>query len=338
MTAAQDYPRRKTSFLNQTGPFLYFAFGLSVESDWPLPCHTTPQESFANVSLEAGSWDFFALRVPEEWRQPTRRPSFHHLADGSHYLRWRDQFEFHFSADGHTITALSLDSNPESAFRTYMLGHVLAHALLAMGIETIHAANVERDGHAIAVMGDSAFGKSTLTAALLKSGFRLLSDDFMVLRRQETDFFVYPGLPRIKLYEKVAQLAPMGQPGTPMFAHRRPKMVYPVCDAVQTPVPLRAFYALASPKVSANAKGVRIEPLAEREAYLELMKNSFNVTVTRSERLTSQFHWATELAKELPIKRLYYPRVMSVLPEVIEAIKADLYASGLQTTRRNLIG
>ncbi len=236
-------------------------------------------------------------------------------------------FEFHISPDARRITGLSLDGAPDKAFNTYMLGHLLSYALLGMGHETIHAASVVLDGYAIGILGDSARGKSTLAASFLQAGATLLSDDFLVLGREADQYVVYPGFPRIKLYERVSQhLIADRTKGMPMNADHCPKMVYPIPDAVRGPVPLRAFYALTSPKSVGALKRVRIDPLNGREAYLELLENSFNVKVKTPQRLASQFEWATELVKRVPVKRLSYPRVLSVLPKVIEAVKEDLAA------------
>ncbi len=47
----------------------------------------------------------------------------------------------------------------------------------------LHAAVLERNGHAIVLPGDPGAGKSTLTAALALSGYRLLSDEMALIDR-----------------------------------------------------------------------------------------------------------------------------------------------------------
>jgi hypothetical protein len=73
-------------------------------------------------------------------------------------------------------------------------------------------------------------------------------------------------------------------------------------------------------------KQVRIDALTEREAYLAVLENTFNVRVETPQRLASQFEWTTELVKRVPVNRLSYPRVLSILPDVIAAVKDDLAA------------
>lgn len=305
-----------------------FAFGLTIESDWEIPCSPTPHPTFASIRLRSGTEQYFLNHVPAQLRRSDpQRIYFKDLIDGSRYVLWRDVFEFHISADSKLITGRSLDEAPEAAFKTYMLGHLLSTVLLGFGIETLHAAGVVIGGGAVGLLGDSARGKSTLAAAFLKEGHRLLSDDFLVVHETGAGPLAYPGLPRIKLYERVSRhLIRPGQQGTPMNQDHCPKMVYPVDDAFPDPISLRAFYSIASPKAAVGRSGVVIEPLTEREAYLELTGNSFNTSVKTSKRLAAQFEWATALVKAVSVKRLVYPRVLSVLPEVVAAVCEDVKA------------
>lgn len=49
----------------------------------------------------------------------------------------------------------------------------------------LHAAVLERDGRALIMPGDPGAGKSTLTAALMLSGWRLLSDEIALIDRRD---------------------------------------------------------------------------------------------------------------------------------------------------------
>ena len=60
-------------------------------------------------------------------------------------------------------------------------GYALAHAFLQKGGLVIHAAAVELEGTALLVIGPARSGKSTLTAALLACGGRVVSDDALLL-------------------------------------------------------------------------------------------------------------------------------------------------------------
>jgi hypothetical protein len=315
----------KISVLKPSNKFVFYAFGLGIQSDWDIPCSQAPHSTFSSVRLVKSTEKFFAQLVSADLRhRDLKRITLEDLPDGSRYLGWRDIFEFHISADSRTVTGLTLDGAPEAAFKTYMLGHLISYVLLGLGVETLHAASIVIHGEAIGLLGDSARGKSTLSAAFLQAGYSLLTDDFLVLRRSGDDFVAYPGFPRIKLYEQVARhLIAEDHKGTPMTPHRRTKMIYPLAGHSE-PVRLRALYSLASPKTVVGTKDVKLELLNEREAYLDLTENSFNARVKTPQRLASQFQWATQVVKKIPVKRLSYPRVMHILPDVIRTVQEDL--------------
>lgn len=80
--------------------------------------------------------------------------------------------------DGHVI-ALDDEDAEEQAY-----GLVFRAALdLTERFVVLHAAALERDGRALLIAGPSESGKTTLTLALLRRGYRLLSDDFTPLER-----------------------------------------------------------------------------------------------------------------------------------------------------------
>src|SRR5213593_346883 len=132
------------------------------------------------------------------------------LSDRRRYLRWRGLFEFLVAADGRRIVARPLPglARMPRAFETYLLGQVLSFALIARGLEPLHAtAVVVVGGGAVGFLGDCGRGKSTLGAAFLRAGHALLTDDLLVLRAAGYGFRAAPGPPRIKLFAEPAARA-----------------------------------------------------------------------------------------------------------------------------------
>lgn len=73
----------------------------------------------------------------------------------------------------------------ESAIN-FCIGTSILRALI------IHAAVVERDGRAIVMPGYTGSGKSTLTAALISKGWRLLSDEIAIIDLNDGSLLPYP--------------------------------------------------------------------------------------------------------------------------------------------------
>ncbi|KQP22026.1 HprK-related kinase A [Pseudorhodoferax sp. Leaf267] len=93
---------------------------------------------------------------------------------------------------GHLRPQVAFQFDGFEPFKPLPANH--AYALLEWGMNwsmsshghhylLLHAAVLERNGHAIVLPGDPGAGKSTLTAALSLSGYRLLSDEMALIDR-----------------------------------------------------------------------------------------------------------------------------------------------------------
>jgi hypothetical protein len=251
---------------------------------------------------------------------------FHYanLSDGSDFIRWTGSFDFIVSKDGHKINGRSLSDNSIESLQTYLLGQVLSFGMVRQGIEPLHATVVARKGQAVAFMGDCGYGKSTLAAAFLQAGFQILTDDMLIVRKDDLGYNAYPGLPRIKLYPHMAKaLIRDAVSGTPMNP-RTTKLIISLAKdhVVQGPTPLKMFYALQSPDQH-NGK-LTITHLSQGQALIAFVQNTFNTILRGTERLTQQFDKASELSTHVPVKSLSYPREMSMLPKVVDAVLKDI--------------
>jgi hypothetical protein len=248
-----------------------------------------------------------------------------HLGDGALYLRWADLFEFLVAGDGREIVARPLARGSREAFHTFLLGQALSFALIKQGFEPLHATTVAVDGKAVALLGDNGYGKSTLAAAFLQAGHRLVTDDLLNLTENGGGFRAHPGPPRIKLFSEIAEryLAP-SDAGTPMLPLSR-KLVFPLTHAhvSRVSVPLKALYLLAPPN-GVHAKPVNIRTLSRRRAFLKIVRSTFNTVIVGAHRMERQFALATRLAETVPVKVISYSRVLDRLPAVRDAILADL--------------
>lgn len=239
------------------------------------------------------------------------------------YLSWPGLFDFVVSPDGRHVLGRPLASSSVEAFKAYLLSQVLSFSLLKRGIEPIHATVVVVDGHAVGFLGDSGAGKSSLAATFLRSRHRLLTDDLLVLRNKGQDVLAYPGLSRLKLFPEIAFLLLGEATGTPMN-DRTSKLIVPLQPDMfqRSRVPLGALYVLFP---SPTDRGeIKIHALSKRRAFIELTKNTFNPLVTDRDRLRGQFATAAEVSNRVHIGGLSFPRSLSSLPSVRDAILADL--------------
>lgn len=292
----------------------YRLYGLAVRSPLALPC---PRWRGApDVTLLARRGPALAA-VPGE----DRRRWFTHgrLSDGSAHLRWRGLAEFLISRDGSSIDWRPLAPRTQEAFRGHLLTQVLSFSLLARGREPLHASAVTAPGGAIGFLGDCGAGKSSLTAAFLRAGHSLVTDDLLVLRRRKGGYAAEPGMPRIKLFPRVARRLLGGRRSGRRMLPGTQKLVLPVPRglSVSRSLPLHALYLLAT------GPSVRVRPVRPAAALLEVLRDAFNTVWLDPARLARQFQFARAVAGRVPIRRITYPRQLSAIDEVREAILRD---------------
>lgn len=253
---------------------------------------------------------------PHDWFECRR------LADHSTYLRWSKLFEFLISADGRTIDYRRLEHATVESLRTYLLGQVLSFSLLSLGYEPLHATVVVIDGEAVAFLGDCGYGKSTLGAAFLARGFPMLTDDVLALEMRNGRWLAHPGPARVKLFPSVAdKLLARGTGGRLNPDTSKIVLRLGAIESEDRAVPLRALYAL--PKPTRRSARVSVAPMQGQSAFLEIIGAAFNLIQVDRTRLENQFRMATQLVRDVPVRRLAYPRRLSALDAVCRTVIAD---------------
>jgi hypothetical protein len=302
----------------------YGVYGIRLTSDTALDLPPSRGVPLADVEIRSGTRDFFdqaILGVPLE-----RRADWCWLArlpDQGVYVRWIGVGEYLVSADGHKIVWLRASDAPVESFQVYLLGQALSFALLKLSFEPLHGTAVVVAGGAIAILGDSGFGKSTLAAQFLASGASLLTDDLLLLRSMPEGVLAYPGPSRLKLFPNIAErFFPSASEGPPMNPLTE-KQILPMENRHLDPVLLRAIYVLSAPEDMSQASEIRIERLSDRQAFLALGANTFNLLLTDPERLQRQFQDAARWVEKVPIRSLSYPRSLARLPDVQRAVVED---------------
>jgi len=282
------------------------------------------------VRLVRGTKTRFA-RARREARQRSRSDEWFNcrkLGDATTYLRWTGLFEFLISPDGHRIEYRRLERPTPESFTVYLLGQVLSFSLVTLGAEPLHGTAVAIGGKAVAFVGDCGYGKSTIGAALLARGFPVIADDLIALKDCDGAWMTHSGIPRLKLFPAVAKSVLGSTAGAARMNGGTSKLVLPLRpeQTASAIVPLHAIYVLSAPERSGNGRAFRIEiqPLSGRNAFLEVIRAAFNLILVDRERLANQFSFATRLASAIPVRQLTYPRDLSALPAVCDAIFADL--------------
>ncbi|MCX8113648.1 MAG: HprK-related kinase A [Burkholderiaceae bacterium] len=146
----------------------------------------------------------------------------------------------------------------------------------------LHSGVVERHGRAVLLPAMPGAGKSTLAAALSLRGFRLLSDEFGVVRPGDARLLplLRPVALKNESIDVIARLAPDA-----VIGPRFPK-TYKGTVAHLAPAPehVRERHKPAEPALVVFPRfdpgcGVEIEPLSRARAFARLAVNAFNYEV-----------------------------------------------------------
>ncbi len=218
--------------------YVYQSHGLLLLSPFPIP-ELNPtglpltQDNQVEISLTTD---------PEGFPYPHLDHSGYLITAETAILCVPKQIVF-FIAKGRSIQILTHADVEMNLLCAYLVGNVLALLLTQRGYLVLHACSVEIGSKAIAVMGSSGAGKSSLAAALVKAGHRFCNDDLSPLLFQDNQPLLWPGYSQIKLYEEVIQtlrlnhqqLSPLHQCEEKWGYRNRP-------DLCSTALPLRCIY------------------------------------------------------------------------------------------------
>jgi hypothetical protein len=311
----------------------YETYGIRLRSEIDLSFAECVPAGKPDVDLLGESERFFRDASRDAVLRPAECRWYEYalLEDDQIYLKWKGEFEFLVTGDGRRIFFRKLDAGSLESLRFYLLGRALSFAMVRQGYEPIHSSTVVLDGHALAFLGESGFGKSSLAAEFLSAGCRLLTDDLLLVSQRSGRLEAQPGPPRIKLFPWVARqcLGPDAA-GVPMNMWSD-KLVVPLGEDRHSsrPVPLSSFYILRSPHEIGREQGIRIDDVSRRDAFVEMIRYTFNDDLADGDRLKRLFSKSLELAAQVPVKRISYPRELPLLPEVRKQIMAD-FAVGAQ--------
>lgn len=188
--------------------------------------------------------------------------------DGSRWVaRHGGNANTEFDLERRTITVRSDPRAPTDYSALLLAGSGLAHALAADGHPTLHASAVEVGGRAIAFIGPSGRGKTTLAGLLCGAGASMVTDDVLRCAVNGDDAHCFRGSSRLRLRPQAAALAEhLSAPE--LTADGRTSAL-----AELTELPVMPLAALVVPQPSRAAQRVETRRLRGRAAAAELLRS-----------------------------------------------------------------
>lgn len=229
------------------------------------------------------------------------------LLDGGFVYRLPRVGEFLVSRDGLRLQAyVEPDANPD-ILAWFLARGIVPRMLQLRGVPCLHAGAVATEKGIASFLGASGGGKSTVVAALVSRGFRLVGDDVLPVRILDAIPMGGPGLAEVFLYPSTAR-----QLGLRREVRRRMPPATKVAwipSAEQTqrnPMPVRIVYLLrwVHPG-SARSPAARRGPiLSQARAFRALMEGSMWVHSADSASLARAMPAFATIARSVIVRRL----------------------------------
>lgn len=192
----------------------------------------------------------------------------------------------------------------------------------------LHASAVRVNDKAILFCGPSGAGKSTLAAALSRSGYRLITDDFCAVTLTDAGTpMVHPDGRQLKLWAQAIEKLDLEESRGERVRERLEKFYVDPGDAHVEALPLGAVYALreARPPLVAG-----IERPNMADAAVLLRRNAYRPRlVARLNQKVLYFHAAATIANNAGIFNLTRKLDFAAMPEVILSLERHWLEIGL---------
>lgn len=247
------------------------------------------------------------------------KAEFHRQTDGF-LLRFLGEADFAIDADCRRVTGWPVPSVAENHFHSLYCNAVLPLIGDHLGGLFLHGSAVAVGGRAVAFLGQSGDGKTTLAGAFAKAGHPYLTEDVIELVVGAGTYYLQPKASGLRLFADSAAYV-LGN--DPELAEGEEKV--DVADAIalparHTPAPLAAIFLLGSDH---NAP-LAIAQMDQHRAAQQLLPHSFVLDVEDKPRLRGHFSRIMGVACEVSCYSVDYPRDYAELARVVEAIAAEV--------------
>lgn len=237
----------------------------------------------------------------------------------SYMLRFPGNADFDIAFDGGRIRAYPTPGLDSESLEHLYLNQAVPLALSRRGYGVFHGSAVEICGEAVAFLGTSGRGKSTLAAAFATHGSRFLADDGLVTERRGDSYWVLPSHPSIRLWDDSREAVLAGatpSAGSPRWNSKGRFLAGNGLSFCGDSRRLRAVYFLGE----GTASAVSFARMSWRDAVLELVRNSFLLDAEERDPVMRHFEQTAMLAQSAECWQLDYPADLGALATVTAAI------------------
>lgn len=245
----------------------------------------------------------------------------HFRRRNGYLLRFPGMADFAINRAATAVSCAPVPGTTAATVEHLFLNQIVPLALSHQGRLVLHGSAVNADGRALAFLGDSGQGKSTLAGHFASHGMSFLTDDGLFIDQLDDRARVVPGHRSIRLWaDSELSLLPSGSQKADevQFTNKgrfHAGGVFRHCAEV---IDLQCIYLLRN----GGAASVQIRPMPPAAAFMALVTNSFVLDTESSIALGRHFSQLHALIRTTKVFSLDYPRDFSQLPQVKSAVVA----------------
>lgn len=296
--------------LEKSRVYSYQAFGLGICSQIPLFNLPVKQEVKKDVEIKVGAVD---VRQDKDlsvspYEKLTPREAVFSIGGVGRFRVFA----------GNQVMVYPAAGSDQRQVQRYLVGPVMALLLYQRNHLVLHASAVSMNGHGIAFLGDSGAGKSSIAAAFLARGYKLVVDDIVSVDIDLGDAWAEAGFPYIKLSDEAKDT----------LALKPEQLVF--MDLVDG----KASYFL---KHLASGERVRLldicviqfgeevvlERYSSQQALFQLMRYSIPSSMVKVNHV-AHFERCVELVKHTQIYGLVRPESLAELARLVDVVETNL--------------
>ena len=283
--------------------YLFSAYGLTIASELPL-LHTQPLADKPDIRIR-----FKDFKPESEVQLNGIEQLYGALPNIADFLVQK----------GCELIVYPVAGVDPELLRVSVLAAGMAVILRQRGYLILHGSSVCIGSEAIAFLGHSGWGKSTLATAFHSQGHDLITDDVLAIDIQTEGCFAIPSYPLVKLLPDSAATAATRLSSPIGFGAATNKCIHPVeTQFFGRSIPLKKLYLL-------GGKLSTIEPVSGTQAFMSLVSYSRTMnTLVGPDFMRTHFEQCQHLLKTVPVAQLPKRQSLQQLPELINTIKTDL--------------
>ncbi|MEO7199859.1 MAG: hypothetical protein ABIY56_06540 [Dokdonella sp.] len=209
------------------------------------------------------------------------------------------------------------------SLRHVVLDQILPRVLAQLGRLVLHASMATTaQGRTVVILGESGRGKSTLASAFDVGGGHMLTDDCVVINADEGKLRAVPSYAGTRLWaDSLAQMYPHGHAQATPVAHYSEKLrLVPDRTSDRDPHAPRAVDAILVLQEPDDEEQILLVGQSPQQACMAIIGNAFQLDLGDLRHTHHLLGLAAELARDVPVMNLHYPRDYSLLPAVVARV------------------